>query len=147
MTVLVVPTPPLTSPSPPSPDVDDQLVLDPPTYSPSAAVPPYSPSPRPSERLLEATARTRRSRPRGIFVRSNALITIALRGQEEDAVLPAYGRNHTVSGDIGLSCTQGVYSVSIKVKPFSLLVLALISYFNWFLFGPSGGRSFTSGLS
>jgi hypothetical protein len=31
-------------------------------------------------------------------------------------VQPSYGRNCTVCGDIGLSCTQGVQSVSIKVE-------------------------------
>jgi hypothetical protein len=88
----------------------------PPTYSPSVTAPPYSPSPGPLEQMLAATARSGRSRPTGILVRSNKLINIALRGQEEDAAVPTYGRNNTVIGDIGLSCTQGVHSVSIEVS-------------------------------
>ncbi|KAI0248603.1 hypothetical protein BJV78DRAFT_1131125 [Lactifluus subvellereus] len=89
---------------------------DPPAYSPSAAAPTYSVSPGPSEQILAATARSRRPRPTGVFVRSNSLITIALRDQEEDAAQPSYGRNNAVGGDISLSCTQGVHSVHIRVE-------------------------------
>ncbi|KAH9042012.1 hypothetical protein EDB85DRAFT_1857378 [Lactarius pseudohatsudake] len=92
------------------------MALEPPTYSPSAAVPPYSLSPGPSERTLAVSARSRRRVPTGVFTRSNKLIIIALRDQEENATQPTYGRNSTVCGDIGLSCTQGVQSVSIKVE-------------------------------
>ncbi|KAH9065307.1 hypothetical protein EDB87DRAFT_1672662 [Lactarius vividus] len=92
------------------------MALEPPTYSPSAAVPPYSLSPGPSERTLAVSARSRRRIPTGVFTRSNKFIIIALRDQEENATQPTYGRNSTVCGDIGLSCTQGVQSVSIKVE-------------------------------
>ena len=89
---------------------------EPPTYSPSAAVPPYSVAPRPSERTLVATARARRRAPTGVLVRSNSLISVALRGQEEDAQMPSYGRHSVICGDIGLSCTNGVQSVYIRVR-------------------------------
>lgn len=93
------------------------MSLEPPTYTPSAAVPTYSVIPRPSERILAATAaRPRRRTPTGIFVRSNKLITLALREQDPDACLPSYGRHGVISGDIALSCTQGVQSVYIKVR-------------------------------
>jgi hypothetical protein len=94
----------------------DKVSLEPPTYTPSDAVPAYSVSPRPTERILAATARSRRRTPTGVFVRSNSLITLALREQEEDASMPSYGRQGVISGDIGLSCTQGVQAVYIKVR-------------------------------
>jgi hypothetical protein len=100
----------------PSCVVDNKMSLEPPTYTPSAAVPAYSVSPRPSERTLAATARSRRRTPTGVLVRSNSLITLALREQEPDASMPSYGRHGVISGDIGLSCTQGVQSVYIKVR-------------------------------
>ena len=93
------------------------MSLQPPTYTPSAAVPAYSVIPRPSERILAATvARPRRRMPTGVFVRSNSIITLALRDQEQDASVPSYGRQGVISGDIALSCTQGVQSVYIKVR-------------------------------
>ncbi|KAH9969730.1 hypothetical protein BC827DRAFT_1257562 [Russula dissimulans] len=88
----------------------------PPTYSPSAAVPDYSVEPGPSERTLAATARSRRRRPTGVFVRCNGLINVALRGQEDHAELPVYGRSDAIRGDIGLSCARGVQSVHVKVE-------------------------------
>lgn len=100
----------------PLPPCSSKMALEPPTYSPSPAVPPYSVSPGPSERTLAVSARSRRRTPTGVLTRSNHFITIALRGQEENAAQPSYGRNSTVCGDIGLSCTQGVQSVSIKVE-------------------------------
>jgi hypothetical protein len=92
------------------------VVGEPPTYSPSADVPPYSVAPGSSERTLAATARTRRRTHTGVFLRSNSLITIALRGQDEHASSPTYGRGGTISGDVGLNCTQGVQAVFIKVR-------------------------------
>ncbi|KAI0304315.1 hypothetical protein B0F90DRAFT_1809172 [Multifurca ochricompacta] len=92
------------------------MTLEPPTYSPSAAVPPYSIAPGPSERTLAATARSRRRTPTGVLTRSNRFIAVALRGQEENAMQPSYGHNSVVSGDIGLSCTQGVHSVCVNLE-------------------------------
>ncbi|KAI9465384.1 hypothetical protein BJY52DRAFT_1243651 [Lactarius psammicola] len=100
----------------PLPPCSNKMALEPPTYSPSAAVPPYSAAPGPAERTLAVSARSRRRTPTGVFTRSNKLITIALRDQEENAAQPSYGRNSTICGDIGLNCTQGVQSVSIKVE-------------------------------
>lgn len=94
----------------------DKMSLDPPIYTPSATVPTYSVIPRPSERILAATACPRRRTPTGVFLRSNKLITLALRDQEPDASMPSYGRHGIISGDIGLSCTQGVQSVYIKLE-------------------------------
>jgi hypothetical protein len=99
------------------------LSLEPPTYTPSADVPAYSVVPRPSERILAATARLRRRTPTGVFVRSNSLITVALREQEQDASMPSYGRHGAICGDIALNCTQGVQSVYIKVRPRPLFSL------------------------
>jgi hypothetical protein len=96
------------------------MSLEPPTYTPSAAVPAYSVIPRPSERILAATECSRRRTPTGVFLRSNNLITLALREQEQDASMPLYGRHGVISGDIGLNCTQGVQSVYIKVRVFFL---------------------------
>ncbi|KAI9508746.1 hypothetical protein F5148DRAFT_842205 [Russula earlei] len=101
-------------PLPPPPQ--QPMLQPPPTYSPSADVPSYSVAPGPSERTLAATARSRRRTPSGVFVRSNNLISIALRGQEEDTELPSYGRHGMICGDVGLSCTQGIQSVYIKVE-------------------------------
>jgi hypothetical protein len=99
-------------------------LVEPPTYTPSAAVPAYSVTPRPSERILAATACLRRRPPTGVFVRSNRLITLALRDQEPDALMPSYGRQGLISGDIGLSSTRGVQSVYIKVRPYSVFPLS-----------------------
>ena len=41
---------------------------------------------------------------------------MALRGQDEDASSPSYGRGGTISGDVGLNCTQGVQAIFIKVR-------------------------------
>lgn len=103
--------------SPLRPSCADKIPLEPPTYTPSDAVPAYSVIPGPSERILAATARLRRRTPTGIFVRSNSLITIALREQEEDAEMPLYGRLGTICGDIALNCTNGVQAVYVKVRP------------------------------
>ena len=94
----------------------DKMALEPPTYTPSAAVPAYSVVPAPSERILAATARLRRRAPAGVFVRRNGPITVALREQEPDAHMPSYGRHGTIYGDIGLNCTQGVQAVYIRVR-------------------------------
>jgi hypothetical protein len=117
------PTPVMTSllshPSsflPRRPSCVHKMSLDPPTYTPSATVPAYSVIPRPSERTLAATACSRRRTPTGVFLRSNSLITLALREQEPDASMPSYGRHGVISGDIGLGCTQGVQSVYLKVR-------------------------------
>ena len=99
---------------------------EPPTYSPSAATPSYSVEPGPSERTLAATARLCRRSRTGVFVRKNSLITIALRGQDEHAPSPSYGRNGKISGDVGLSCTHDVQSVYIVVRThFSLSPTAM----------------------
>ena len=102
---------------------------EPPTYFPSADVPSYSVAPGPTERTLAVTARARRRTYTGVFVRSNSLITIALRGQDEHASSPSYGRCGTISGDVGLSCTQGVQAVVLKVRtatsPYILSSLSL----------------------
>jgi len=103
-----------------APSCLDKMSLQPPSYTPSAAVPVYSVIPRPSERILAATARSRRRTPTGVFVRSNNNITVALREQEQDASMPSYGRHGAICGDIALSCTQGVQSVYIKVRVCSL---------------------------
>jgi hypothetical protein len=92
-----------------------QNVTGAPTYTPSAAVPAYSVVPRPTERILAATTRLRRRAPMGILVRSNGLITIALREQEQYAQMPSYDQHCAIYGDIGLSCTHGVQSVYVKV--------------------------------
>jgi hypothetical protein len=93
-----------------------KMSLEPPTYTPSAAVPAYSVVPRPTERILAATTRSRRRAPTGTLVRSNGLITIALREQEQYAQMPSYGQHGAIYGDIGLSCTHGVQSVYVKVR-------------------------------
>jgi hypothetical protein len=111
--------PPLLPPSR-RPSCVHKMSLEPPTYSPSAAVPAYSVIPGPSERILAATACSRRRTPTGVFLRSNSLITLALRDQDPDASMPSYGRHGVISGDIGLSCTQGVQSVYIKVRVYKL---------------------------
>lgn len=99
-----------------SPPVPSSASLsEPPTYSPSAAVPPYSDMPGPSERTLAVAARSCRRMPLGVFVRSNGLVTVALRGQDEHARAPSYGRHGRICGDISLSCTQGVQSIYITV--------------------------------
>jgi hypothetical protein len=100
----------------PLPPCSEKMTLEPPTYSPSAAVPTYSESPGPSERTLAVSARSWRRTPTGTCIRRNNLITIALRDQEENAMQPSFSRGSTVSGDIALSCTLGVQSISIKVS-------------------------------
>ena len=103
---------------------------EPPTYSPSADVPAYSVAPAPSERTLAVTARARRRTYTGVFVRSNSLITVALRGQDEYALSPSYGRGSMISGDVGLRCTQGVQAVFVKVRTAaSPYVLSSLSFF------------------
>ena len=101
------------------PCVDKMVLLErvePPTYTPSAAVPAYSVVPGPSERILAATARLRRRAPTGVFVRKNSFITVALREQEPHALMPSYGRHGLICGDIGLNCAQGVQSVFVRVR-------------------------------
>ncbi|KAN0123524.1 hypothetical protein V8E52_002856 [Russula decolorans] len=92
------------------------MSLEPPTYTPSAAVPTYSVIPRPSERILAATACPRRRTPTGVFLRTNNLVTLALREQDPNASMPSYGRQGVISGDIALSYTQGVQSVYLKLE-------------------------------
>ena len=97
-----------------------KMSLEPPNYTPSAAVPAYSLIPRPSERILAATECSRRRTPTGVFLRSNRLITLALREQDPDASMPSYGRHGVIYGDIALNCTKGVQSVYIKVRVLSV---------------------------
>ena len=123
MTPLMTPlSPPAFFLPLPLPPCSNKMALEPPTYFPSAAVPPYSLSPGPSERTLAVSARSWRRTPTGVFNRRNSLITIALRDQEENAVQPSYGRSSTVWGDVALGCTQGVQSVSIRVSATSRLL-------------------------
>lgn len=117
----------------PLPPCSNKMALEPPTYSPSAAVPPYSAAPGPSELTLAVSARSRRRTPTGVFTRSNNLITIALRDQEENAAQPSYGRHGSVCGDIGLSCTQGVQSVSIQVSAASRPVCRTEPFASWLM--------------
>lgn len=100
----------------PLPPCSKKMTLEPPTYSPSAAVPTYSESPGPSERTLAVSARSWRRTPTGTWIRKNNLITVALRDQDENALLPSFSRGSTVWGDIALGCTLGVQSISIKVE-------------------------------
>lgn len=87
---------------------------NPPAYPQS---PPYSLDPHPDETQLARTSiRTRRSRPTGIFTTSKNGIVLALRGQEDGASIPSYGRNSTISGDIGLESTEDVVAVSVKLQ-------------------------------
>lgn len=56
-------------------------------------------------------------------------IVLALRGQEDGALVPSYGRNSTITGDIGLNSTEDVVAVSVKVSgsfPFSSVTPSLI---------------------
>ena len=117
-TATTVPLPPSYSPGHKMATVITPVsdASEPPTYSPSPAAPAYAIEPGPSERTLAATARAHRMSRTGVFMRSNSLITIALRGQQEDATLPSYGRNAKIAGDVGLSCTQGVQSVDVVVR-------------------------------
>ena len=100
---------------------------NPPAYPQS---PPYSLDPHPDETQLARTSiRTRRSRPTGIFTTSKNGIVLALRGQEDGASIPSYGRNSTISGDIGLENTEDVVAVSVKVSGlFPLLPSAIRSH-------------------
>ena len=111
------------------PPCSKKMALEPPTYSPSAAVPTYSESPGPSERTLAVSARSWRRTPTGTWIRSNKLITIAIRGQEENALQPSFSRGSTVWGDIALGCTLGVQSISIKVRIASRSYTGLMTIF------------------
>jgi hypothetical protein len=104
-----------------------KMSLEPPTYTPSAAVPTYSVIPRPSERILAATACPRRRTPTGVFLRTNNLVTLALREQDPNASMPSYGRQGVISGDIALSYTQGVQSVYLKVRGHPFFFFCLLS--------------------
>ena len=123
----------------PLPPCSKKMALEPPTYSPSAAVPTYSESPGPSERTLAVSARSWRRTPTGTWIRSNNLITIAIRGQEENALQPSFSRGSTVWGDIALGCTLGVQSISIKVRVVSRLYTRLMNI------SDLGGRTIAPG--
>ncbi|KZV75198.1 hypothetical protein PENSPDRAFT_748798, partial [Peniophora sp. CONT] len=80
--------------------------------------PSYSAEPGPDERRLGIAVQSA-STPAGSFgtllQRGNGIV-IALKNQQEDARIATYGRNASVAGEVSLSSTQGVTSVSIHLE-------------------------------
>ncbi|KAJ7101283.1 hypothetical protein B0H15DRAFT_815546 [Mycena belliarum] len=87
-----------------------------PAYTPSAAVPSYSPEPGHDERLIERAPYSKSRAPTGIFIQKSGRDTVVLFGQEENAEVPTYRRNGTITGFVSIEDRDGVTKVLLTIK-------------------------------
>lgn len=92
------------------------MILEPPSYSPSAAAPIYSAEPANDEERLEFVTRSlHRATPDGSFTKKSSGVTIVLAEQEDGATVPSYSRNGVVTGEVILD-DEKVLAVSVQVR-------------------------------
>ncbi|KAJ7760828.1 hypothetical protein DFH07DRAFT_918471 [Mycena maculata] len=87
-----------------------------PPYTPSSAVPSYSPEPASDERLIEQTPRAKPRVCTGTHTKKSGRDTVVLTDQDPSAPLPTYGRNALISGFVSLEEREKVSEVVLKVK-------------------------------
>ena len=86
----------------------------PPPLSPTfSRTPSYTAEPQAFEQRLALNRPA--PRPRGNFVKQAKNVTLRLFAQEDNASLPIYGCGAAVEGEVGLSKTDGVTAVEVKV--------------------------------
>ncbi|KAJ7156145.1 hypothetical protein C8R46DRAFT_857648, partial [Mycena filopes] len=86
-----------------------------PPYSPSPAVPSYSPEPAHDEQRVEHTPRAR-SHPTGNYIKQCGHDAVVLTEQDPRAEFPTYGRHATISGFVTLEDRETVSEIVLKVK-------------------------------
>ncbi|KAI0770205.1 hypothetical protein C8Q74DRAFT_881395 [Fomes fomentarius] len=82
-----------------------------PTFS---RTPTYSAEPQAFEQRLALNRPT--PRPSGNFVKQSRNVSLRLFAQEDNVSLPVYGCGASVEGEVGLSKTDGVLAVEIKIE-------------------------------
>ena len=82
------------------------------------SLPSYHYEPQETEQRLAQHLRTREGRSLGSFVKNsrNGGVTLRLSGQDNDAVLPEYGRGACVDGTIEILKGESIQSVEVKVR-------------------------------
>ncbi|KAJ7484774.1 hypothetical protein B0H11DRAFT_1161113 [Mycena galericulata] len=92
----------------------DCFVLPP--YTPSTAVPSYSPEPRVDEVLIAQTARLKSRVFTGNLIKQSGRDTLVLANQDASAEAPTYGRNAVISGFVSLEEREKVSQVVLQLK-------------------------------
>ncbi|KAJ7108016.1 hypothetical protein C8R43DRAFT_1140154 [Mycena crocata] len=87
-----------------------------PPYTPSAAVPSYSPQPGNDEQLIQQTPRAKSRPVTGNYIKKSDRDTVILTDQDASAELPTYGRNAHIHGFVSLEDRELVSEVALKVK-------------------------------
>ncbi|KAJ7495386.1 hypothetical protein FB451DRAFT_1478126 [Mycena latifolia] len=87
-----------------------------PAYTPSAAVPSYSPEPGHDEHLIERAPHSK-SRPLiGNYIQKSGRDTVVLADQEENTEVPTYGRQGHITGFVSMEDRETVSKVVLKLK-------------------------------
>ncbi|KZT28393.1 hypothetical protein NEOLEDRAFT_1154611 [Neolentinus lepideus HHB14362 ss-1] len=91
-------------------------VAPPPSYYPSSEAPTYSSEPSSSEQRLDFSGRRGRAIPTGRQFKRSHRITLILENQEEDALIPTYGRAATISGEVQVKRREDAKVLSVAIK-------------------------------
>ncbi|KAJ7488330.1 hypothetical protein FB451DRAFT_1227019 [Mycena latifolia] len=87
-----------------------------PAYTPSAAVPSYSPELGQDERLIERAPHSKSRRPSGNYIQKSGRDTVVLTDQEENADIPTYGRQGHINGFVSVDDREAVVTVVLTIK-------------------------------
>ena len=93
----------------------------PPGYSDSLSLPSYSCQLANGEQMLDYTPRpqTTRSRPNAVYIKNSGDLSVLLNDQEENVIIPVFGRRAVISGTVLLS--QG------RLDSIRMIVLNVVS--------------------
>lgn len=89
--------------------------------SPLPEPPTYSPRPNLDEETVAYTLRAGDTAPQGFFIKHWPHATLILKYQRDGARLPTYNRCGNIIGEIGLTNTKRIVSVSARVSDLSLM--------------------------
>lgn len=95
-----------------------------PLYSLPACAPSYSSIPQNDEETIEYNPRHGRSTNSSTFIRRWHQVDLILKGQEEEARLPCYGRGGVIDGELGISSPEKIFEVTVKVRISSVYRIA-----------------------
>jgi hypothetical protein len=103
-----------------------------PPYTPSSAVPAYSPEPSVDECIIQDRPRTKPHSFTGNYTKNFGCGTLVLTAQDEHADAPTYGRSALIDGFVSLEDRDFVSDVTLKARAdrSSLLPVALTNRFN-----------------
>ncbi|KAJ7889535.1 hypothetical protein B0H14DRAFT_3126987 [Mycena olivaceomarginata] len=87
-----------------------------PPYTPSSAVPAYSPEPSVDECIIQDRPRTKPHSFTGNYTKNFGCGTLVLTAQDEHADAPTYGRSALIDGFVSLEDRDFVSDVTLKLK-------------------------------